>query len=174
MNLTDIELLCAKRNDGEQFLIEVLVALRDNPNAKAELVEKLETAVTAMVAEDDPAMRLNALTHKLGLANREGRPPIEKNIKKQEQGWRMARAYWWYWLQGCKKGEAARKVAEKNQSSGEFQEGYPSPDTVQKNVKRYPQQAKYAFYYWRLLFQPSKDEKERAFDEIKRHLKKNR
>ena len=82
----------------------------------------------------------------------------------------MARTYWCYRFEGCNKGEARRGVAAEFQSSGEFSEGYPSPDTVKNNVERYPQESMNMFYIWRRLLKPSKEEIRRAVDAIKAHL----
>jgi hypothetical protein len=174
VNLAGIGRILAAQNPGEDLLVEISNALSVGKLPSDEAVRKLSEAVDAMLSEEDPQMRLCQLLHKLGLNNPEGRPPIDKNWKKQEQGERMARAYWRYWLLGCRKGEAREKVAAEFQRSGEFREGFPSPDTVQKNVKRYPQQAQSVFYYWRILLEPDKDEIKRAVVEVKRHLKNSR
>jgi len=174
VNLTDIRRTLAAQNAGEKLLVEISNALNAGKQPSEEAVRNLSEAVDAMLVEEDPEMRLNRLLNKLGLKNPEGRPPIDKNTRKQDQAERMARAYWRYWLQGCKKGEATKKVAEELQMSGEFPVGRPSPDTVRNNVKRYPRQAESAFYHWRILLEPSKTEIERAVNEIKGQANKNR
>jgi len=174
VNLTDIARILAARNVGEQLLVDISSALNVGKLPGDEAVRVLSEAVDAMLAEEDSEMRLCQLQRKLGLCNPEGRPPIEKNTKMQEQAERMARAYWNYWLLGNNKGEAAKKAAEELQSSGDFREGYPSPDTVRKNGRLYPRQAESAFYYWRILLEPNKTEIERAVNEIKGQANKNR
>lgn len=172
MSIKDICRQFAALNPGETLLIEISNALNVGEQPSDKAILKLDEAVTAMLSAEDPQMRLFEFQHKLELTNAEGRPPITKDIKKLEKAERMARDYWTYWLLGHKKGEARERVAAKLQLSGEFDKGYPSPETVKNNVERFPKQAEYAFYYWRLLFNPSSDEISRAVDEIKAHLKK--
>ena len=175
MDLADIGRTLAARNTGEELLVEISNALNAGKSPSEATIQKLSQVVDALLSEEDPQMRLNQLQRKLGLLNAEGRPPNSKNKKNREQGERMARDYWWHWLQGCKKGEARGKVAAEFQLSGEFDDrrGFPSPDTVKNNAERYPQQAESAFYYWRILLKPSNEEIRRAVDEIKAHLIKH-
>ena len=173
MNLTDIRRTLAAQNPGEKLLVEISNALNAGKQPSDKTVRRLDEAVTAMLSQEDSEERLNLFLRKLKLNNREGRPPINKSTKKREQAERMARAYWSYRLQGFKNAEAAKIVAENHQSSGKFREGFPSPDTVERYVKLYPRQSEYAFYYWRMLTDPNKDELKAALDGIKAYLNKN-
>lgn len=173
MNLKEIGRTLATQNSGEELLVEISNSLNAGMQPSEKAVRKLDKAVTAMLSVEDPQSRLFEFQRKLELTNAEGRPPINKNTKKRDQAERIARAYWWYRLQGCKNAEAARSVAKDCQLSGEYREGFPSPDTVQRYVKEYPRQSEYAFYYWRLLTGPNEGEVKVALDEIKAFLNKN-
>ena len=170
MSIKEISRVLATQNCGEKLLVEICNALNVGKLPSDEAIQKLNASVDAMLGEEDPQMRLFQLLRKLDLNNPDGRPPISKSTKKLEQGNRMAKAYWWNWLMGCKKGEAAEKAANHFQLSGEFKEGYPSETTVLDNVKRYPQQSEFTFYHWRMLTEPNANEIKRAVGEIKRHL----
>ena len=168
-DITDISRTLDVRNDGEDLLVEISNALNAGEQPSKASIQKLSKAVDAMLSIEDTKMRLYLLQLRLGLLSAGGRPLIEKNTKKQEQGARMAEAYWWHRFHGCKKGEARVMAA------GEFADGkgFPCPDTVKNNVERYPQQAMRVFYAWRILRTPSEEEIERAVDEIKVHLNKH-
>ena len=175
MDLKDIARTLDARNEGEDLLVEISNALNAGEQPSKASIQKLSKAVDAMLSREDTKMRLYLLQLRLGLLSPGGRPLIEKNIKKQEQGARMAEAYWRHRFHGCKKGEAREKVWEEFQPSGEFDDrkSFPCPDTVKNNVERYPQQAMRVFYAWRILRTPSEKEVERVVDEIKVHLKKH-
>jgi hypothetical protein len=172
VSIRDITRTLAAKNAGEQLLVELSNSMNAGKLPSDEAVRLLNAAVDSMLSQEDPQQRLNLLQRKLGLTNPGGRPLHSKNDVSREQGERMARAYWWRRLLGSAKGKAREKVAAEFQSSGEFEPGYPSPETVKNNVERYPHQAEFVFYYWRILLQPCEVEINRAVDEIRAHLTK--